>query len=104
MPMTTSGAPTARIVHTAVWTGREMIVWGGNPNMGQPVNDGGVYQPAANSWTTVTAGGAPAGRRQHTAVWSGSEMVLWGGIGGGGVYNDTFSFTPGRVLYLYQRP
>jgi len=24
----TSGAPTARVYHTAVWTGTEMIVWG----------------------------------------------------------------------------
>ena len=27
--MTTTGAPTARAIHTAVWTGSEMIVWGG---------------------------------------------------------------------------
>ena len=26
---TTSNAPSARAVHTAVWTGSEMIVWGG---------------------------------------------------------------------------
>ena len=25
----TTGAPAARIYHTAVWTGTEMIVWGG---------------------------------------------------------------------------
>ena len=25
----TTNAPTARYVHTAVWTGSEMIVWGG---------------------------------------------------------------------------
>ena len=25
----TTNAPTARVTHTAVWTGSEMIVWGG---------------------------------------------------------------------------
>jgi hypothetical protein len=30
-------------------------------------------------------------------------MIVWGGVGGG-YFNDTFSYTPGRVLYLYQRP
>ena len=28
----TTNAPTARYVHTAVWTGSEMIVWGGGAN------------------------------------------------------------------------
>ena len=27
--VTTTGAPAARYRHTAVWTGSEMIVWGG---------------------------------------------------------------------------
>ena len=35
--------------HTAVWTGSEMIVWGGFD--GGYLNDGGRYNPAANSWT-----------------------------------------------------
>ena len=29
VPTTTIGAPEARQLHTAVWTGTEMIVWGG---------------------------------------------------------------------------
>ena len=29
----TTNAPTARAVHTAVWTGNEMIVWGGGRSM-----------------------------------------------------------------------
>jgi hypothetical protein len=27
--VTTAGAPAIRTIHTAVWTGTEMIVWGG---------------------------------------------------------------------------
>ena len=29
IPTTTTGAPGARYQHTSVWTGSEMIVWGG---------------------------------------------------------------------------
>jgi hypothetical protein len=29
VPTSTDGAPSARGNHTAVWTGKEMIVWGG---------------------------------------------------------------------------
>ena len=28
--VTTTGAPAARYRHTAVWTGSEMIIWGGS--------------------------------------------------------------------------
>jgi hypothetical protein len=31
-------------------------------------------------------------------------MIVWGGYDGVSYYNDTFSYTPGRVMYLYQRP
>ena len=52
-----------------------------------------------------SSSGAPSERGQHTAVWTGSEMIVWGGLVGGNVYlNDTYSYTPGRVLFLYQRP
>jgi hypothetical protein len=69
------------------------------------LNDGGRYIPAADSWTAVTAFGAPSRRTGHTAVWTGSEMIVFGGFAAGPFFfNDTFSYTPGRVMYLYQRP
>jgi N-acetylneuraminic acid mutarotase len=72
-----TGAPTARQYHKAVWTGSEMIVWGGYN--GGPLNDGARYNPAGNSWTAVNPTGAPTARRYHTALWTGSEMIVWGG-------------------------
>ena len=45
--------PAGRGDHTAVWTGSEMIVWGGFN--GSQLNDGGRYNPAGNSWTAVSA-------------------------------------------------
>jgi N-acetylneuraminic acid mutarotase len=92
-----SGAPSARYMHTAVWTGTEMIVWGGAMSGGAvPLNDGGRYNPAGNSWTSVSAAGTPAARYGHTAVWAGNQMVIWGGISSGGtVYlNDGGLYRP----------
>ena len=41
-----SGAPSERTGHTAVWTGTEMIVWGGIEGMASNyVNTGGRYLP-----------------------------------------------------------
>jgi N-acetylneuraminic acid mutarotase len=90
--VTTSGAPVARTYHTAVWTGSEMIVWGGQG--GGSRNDGGRYNPTANSWTAVTTSGAPTGRYEHTAVWTGSKMIVWGGYGPTGRTNDGGIYDP----------
>jgi N-acetylneuraminic acid mutarotase len=90
----TSGAPAARSDHTAVWTGGEMIIWGGLSDGGQAyLNDGGRYNPTANSWTALPTAGAPAPRDGHTALWSGSEMIVWGGIGNNGNLNNGGRFS-----------
>ncbi len=75
-----TNAPAARTGHTAVWTGKEMIVWGGFTTV--PVASGGRYVAADNEWITApTSTGAPSPRQQHTAVWTGTEMIIWGGNG-----------------------
>jgi hypothetical protein len=77
-PVSTANAPSARGAHTAVWTGTEMIVWGGEDASGA-VQDGGRYRPATDSWATLAATGAPSSRFGHSAVWTGTEMIIWGG-------------------------
>jgi N-acetylneuraminic acid mutarotase len=73
----TTNAPAGRWFHTAIWSGSEMIVWGGRgPGL---TNTGGRYNPGTDSWTTTTTANAPSGRVAHTAVWTDSEMIVWGG-------------------------
>ncbi len=85
-----TGLPDPRDLHTAVWTGAEMIVWGGHD--GVAMGDGGRYDPATDSWQGIPAGAsAPIARREHTAVWTGTQMVVWGGYDGA-----TFMSTGGR--------
>ncbi|OGF68216.1 MAG: hypothetical protein A2Y62_20705 [Candidatus Fischerbacteria bacterium RBG_13_37_8] len=62
-----------RILHSAVWTGTEMIIWGGG------TNTGAIYDPTSDSWTALPTANAPSGRYNFSAVWSGSEMIVWGG-------------------------
>lgn len=79
-PISTVNAPAARYLHTAVWTGGKMIVWGGlSAWYGSPLQTGGIYDPASDTWAPVTVSGAPSARAGHTAVWTGSRMVAWGG-------------------------
>ncbi|MDX1387555.1 MAG: hypothetical protein R3344_00070, partial [Acidobacteriota bacterium] len=88
-----SSGPSARDSHTAVWTGAEMIVWGGAVTQSEiTTNNGGRYDPATDTWVPTSTVGAPPGRQRHVAVWTGTEMVVWGGfdgapVGTGGRYN-----------------
>ena len=80
-PTSTTIAPEPRTYHTAVWTGTEMIVWGGGPTGNSVIDTGGRYDPAGDVWTATTTTGAPSPRGYHSSVWPGStpQMIIWGG-------------------------
>src|SRR5437762_4796044 len=90
----TTNAPSVRDSHTAIWTGSEMIVWGGiSFCCPEDTNTGGRYNPGTDSWTPTSTANAPSARHSHTAVWTGNQMIVWGGGGGGetvgGINPDT---------------
>jgi hypothetical protein len=61
-----------------VWTGSELILWGGPDHSVRPRTRGAVYEPSSGTWRRTSP--APIGGRwSHAAVWTGSEMVVWGG-------------------------
>src|SRR4029077_21282199 len=92
----TTNAPSACGDHTAVWTGNQMIVWGGSPHGAvNGLNTGGIYVPGTDSWTATNTTNAPAPRLYHTAVWSGSQMIIWGGAAHNGSFT-TYYNTGGR--------
>lgn len=73
------GDPVAR---TAVWTGREMLVWG--------AFKASAYNPAANRWRLLPH--APTGH--GIAVWTGREMIGWGGGCCGDAWSDGSAYDP----------
>jgi N-acetylneuraminic acid mutarotase len=91
-PTTKIGAPTGRNTHTAVWTGTEMIIWGGWDDV--YYQTGGRYSPSTNSWVATTTTGAPTERAAHTAVWTGTEMIVWGGFLGSKVLRNGARYNP----------
>ena len=48
----TAGPPDGRQHHTAIWTGTEMIVWGGEVYTHLSFASGGRYNPSTDTWTT----------------------------------------------------
>ncbi len=77
----THALPEANAGISAVWTGTEMIVWGGTEVGGSKFNSGSRYDPATDTWRTTSGVNAPFPRKQHSAVWTGTEMIVWGGCG-----------------------
>jgi hypothetical protein len=94
VPISTTDSPSGRSDQTAVWTGRQMIVWGGY-NGTVHLGDGRRYDPATDQWSPMTLVGAPSGRSGHSAVWMGEKMIIWGGVSSnflrsGGLYDPGF--------------
>jgi hypothetical protein len=71
--------PKFRINHTAVWTGEEMIVWGGHCLNACFRNDGAAFNPVTQTWRAIKPPPFLAPRARHTAVWTGTKMLVWGG-------------------------
>lgn len=84
----------ARAHATAVWTGDEMIVWGGQTAGNAPVTSGAAYDPATDSWRQLSS--APVtGFFRHSAQWTGEEMLVWGWVHGTlGQQNETAAYEP----------
>jgi hypothetical protein len=95
-------APIAdRIGAGAVWTGTEMIVWGGVTGKvvttpgpcDRCASDGAAYNPATGTWRVIAP--APAGVEGGGGagvIWTGNEMVVWAsnspdGPAGAAAYN-----------------
>jgi hypothetical protein len=109
-PMTTENAPSGRMAHTAVWTGSEMIIWGGYGNVPlkgiSALSTGARYNPVSDTWSDLTTFQAPSPRSGHSAVWAGDEMIIWGGATTGfpgkgiGETNNGARYIPALNIWL----
>lgn len=88
-------APIGNLAHPdGVWTGTEMIVWGGFEADGQRTAGGAAFDLAAGTWRVI----APApisGRSEAAMAWTGTEMLVWGGfIGDDTSIDDGAAYDP----------
>lgn len=75
----------ARAGSSGVWTGSEVLVWGGwhvssqVDGVSKIRRSGAAYDPALDRWRRISS--APIrGRYLHLAAWTGREMLVWGGL------------------------
>jgi N-acetylneuraminic acid mutarotase len=69
---------------TAVWTGRQMLVFGRVTTRGQNgaivkrMNVAAAYDPARNAWRRLPSPGPTSGFMGYSAAWTGKEMLVVG--------------------------
>jgi hypothetical protein len=73
--------PFATTRAASVWTGNELVYWGGDSGYGGTVQgDGAAFNPGTMEWRDLPA--APISPRSSPgAVWTGEEVLIWGGSG-----------------------
>lgn len=81
-PLAEEGAPSPRESPAAVWTGTEMLIWGGIDGGEGAVPaifaDGGAYDPATDTWRPIATATTLGPRVAAEAIWTGMEMIVAG--------------------------
>jgi N-acetylneuraminic acid mutarotase len=75
--------------YSAVWTGREMLVFGPLDNQ--------AYNPATNRWRRLPRSPAPFGL--GVVVWTGREAIAWGGGCCGDASSSGAAYDPARNTF-----
>jgi len=76
--LTTTGALAPREMAAVTWTGSAMFVWSGRDGT-TAFDDGALYDPTADAWTTISQVGQPPDRVLPATVWTGTRVLVWGG-------------------------
>lgn len=107
--MSELGAPAARLGSSVVWTGTELIVWGGDKPVptilgvvaagtDSSAPQGARYDPVRDLWSPMPSPENEPPRAYHRAVWTGSEMIVFGGISvpdsGGSLQHTGMAYSP----------
>jgi hypothetical protein len=84
--------PFYRFRGTVVWTGSELVYWGGESDYGDELHaDGAAFDPARGTWRPLVR--SPLSPRSGAAaVWTGDEVLIWGG--GHEATNDGAAYDP----------
>lgn len=100
-----------RTGQASVWTGRQLLIWGGASSSGPvssyhqvPLADGAAYDPVSRHWSALPAGPLSA-RSGSAAAWAGDEAVFWGGerstgvVGQPAYLSDGAAYDPARLAW-----
>lgn len=94
-PSPATADPAGRHGAASVWTGTELIVWGGS--LIDPADPGAsvgvALDPVTNRWRALPPAPIPS-REGAASVWTGTEMLVSGGVVNGTGATDGAAFDP----------
>ena len=99
-PMTVTSPERTKIHSTSIWTGSEMIIWGGfKPESwlitGDPFsNEGHRFNPTTFTWLPISQDVPLSPRYFANSIWNGEEMLIWGGNIGTAYFDDGARYDP----------
>jgi hypothetical protein len=75
--------PPPALRQATVWTGRYLVMWGGNGGTGDPphFDDGWLLDAMTSTWSRMPPSPL-SGRSQPAVAWTGTEVLIWGGWSG----------------------
>lgn len=81
----------------SVWTGTQLIVWGGYvpdaaTHTERYLSTGSAFDPSSDTWTAIPP--APRGRADAIALWTGTEALFLFGHDASEGFVDGFAFDP----------
>jgi hypothetical protein len=90
---------TGRAGAVAVWTGTEVVLWGGNDDTPGPdlPHDGAAFNPATRQWRPITE--APSGRAFARALYVAGRVVIVGGTTPTGAPTSALVYDPAQDLW-----
>lgn len=62
----------------SVWTGEELMLWGGGERGDDRTLEGAAYDPTIDTWHRIAD--APIGLNLAEGVWTGSEILVFGSL------------------------
>jgi hypothetical protein len=107
-PMPMDNGPHGRRDFSMCWTGKMILVWGGNNHAGDvveerekgaanvPWNTVMAFNPTTKKWQAMPNDTAPKARSDCVTIWTGKEMIVWGGHTPfeSGFYSDGYAYNP----------
>ncbi len=82
------GAPNKTAAHAAIWTVKNMCVWGGYGSINNNSYQGGCWNPTTDTWTKIYSGfesGEVSGRQDMSYFWTGEKFCIFGRQRSGGI-------------------
>ncbi|TYZ65444.1 hypothetical protein PybrP1_011723 [[Pythium] brassicae (nom. inval.)] len=97
-------APPARMQHSAVVLGGEMVIFGGRAGPTRPFNDVFAFNLTTRAWSRIEATGEPPlPRYKHSSCVVGSTMFVYGGRDATTVFGDLHALEMGASTPQWRR-